>query len=234
MSGAIAIFVKTPGRSPLKTRLAACIGETAAVGFYRAATAATAAVVQQFVDQRGASAYWAVAEADALDDACWAGLPRLAQGEGGLGERMGRVHATLVERHGGGLLIGADAPQLQASELARADAWLDAAAPRLVIGPARDGGFWLFGGNRALPLADWTAVRYSRADTAHDFRCAMDRHGAWMSVATLDDVDHGEDLPALLGALQQLPAPLPEQRQLIALLGATGLGNMAQRQAQPA
>lgn len=214
MSGALAIFVKTPGHSPIKTRLAATLGGAAAESWYAAACAATAAVARQFAHQSAARLYWAVAEADAMDEACWAGLPRLRQGEGELGERMARVHAALVRRHGRGLLIGADAPQLQASELARADTWLAGDDPRLALGPALDGGFWLVGANRVLPRADWSAVRYSRMDTAHDFRCAMDRHGRWLSVATLGDVDHREDLPYLLQALDALAAPLPEQRAL--------------------
>lgn len=226
MSGALAIFVKTPGHSPIKTRLAAGIGAAAAEALYAAACAATAAVSRKFAELSGARLYWAVAEAAAVNDPCWADLPRLTQGEGGLGERMARVHAALVRRHGRGILIGADAPQLQAAELARADAWLADPAPRLALGPALDGGFWLVGGNRVLPRADWSAVRYSRMDTAHDFRCAMDRHGRWLSLATLGDLDHREDLPTLLQALDALAAPLPEQRALADLcreLLVTGL-----------
>ncbi len=225
MSGALALFVKTPGRSPLKTRLAAAIGQQAAEGWYAAACAATLEVVERFERASGAQAYWAVAEDDALDDPRWATLPRIAQGEGGLGARMARVHADLVARHGRGLLVGADAPQLECAMLEEADAWLADAAPRIAIGPSRDGGFWLFGGNRALPPTDWEGVPYSRTDTLQRFRSTMAAHGAWLDVAALRDVDTPDDLAALPAALAALPEPTPAQRRLAtlsrALLGET-------------
>ncbi len=220
MSGAIALFVKTPGRSPLKTRLAAAIGRPAAEGWYAAACAATLEVVQRFERSCGAQAYWAVAEDDALDDPRWTALPRIAQGDGGLGARMARVHAELVARHGRGLLVGADAPQLTSAMLVEADAWLADDAPRLVDGPAADGGFWLFGGNRALPPADWEAVPYSCENTLQRFRSTLAAHGEWRAVAELRDVDTPADLAALPAALDALSDSTPAQRRLATLTRA--------------
>jgi len=215
MSGALAIFVKTPGHSPIKTRLAAGIGERAAVAWYAAAAAATASVAKQFSLACAATVYWAVAEAQALDDLHWAALPVLSQGTGGLGQRMAAVHTELVARHGRGILIGADAPQLAATDLLRAEQWLCAAEPRLVLGPASDGGFWLIGANRALPLADWTAVEYSQAGTACEFRQRMQRHGDWLELRELADVDHADDVPEVVRALHSLALPSPAQAQLL-------------------
>jgi len=213
MTAALAIFVKTPGHSPLKTRLAADIGEAAALRWYAVATAATASIARQCA----MPVYWAVAERDALTDSRWVGLPQLSQGEGGLGERMARVHAELVTRHAGGILIGADAPQLEASELLRAAQWLDDDAPRLVLGPASDGGFWLVGANRILAKEDWMAVAYSQPHTAVDFRRRMQAHGAWLELAELVDVDHADDLVTLIHALESLADASAAQRQLLAL-----------------
>ncbi|MGQ0798615.1 MAG: TIGR04282 family arsenosugar biosynthesis glycosyltransferase [Pseudomarimonas sp.] len=217
MTAALAIFVKTPGHSPIKTRLAAGIGESAALLWYAAAAAATASIAEQVSKSCALPVYWAVAEADALADSRWAGLPRLSQGVGGLGERMARVHAELVTRHGGGILIGADAPQLVASELLRAAHWLQSEAPRLVLGPANDGGFWLMGANRVLPQQDWMAIAYSQPHTAVEFRGRMQAHGAWLELAQLADVDHADDLVALVHALQSLAEPSTTQRQLLQL-----------------
>jgi len=213
-SGALAILVKTPGHSPVKTRLATVRGRLYAEGWYRHAVAAVAAVARAAQAQYGIQVYWAVAEPHALD--VWPGLPVLAQGDGDLGERMARVHAQLVARHGFGVLLGADTPQLSTDLLGEAVAWLDHSARRLLIGPARDGGFWLFGGNRAPPMAAWTAVRYSTAATARDLQTAMQDCGAWRQLATLSDVDHADDLDAVLDALLALSKPLPEQCALAA------------------
>jgi uncharacterized protein len=210
MSAGVAIFVRTPQRAPVKTRLAARCGPVYAEGWYRRAAAAVAAVA----NASGLDAYWAVAETEALADEAWTSLPTLVQGDGGLGERMARVHAALVARHGAGILLGADTPQVTAALLSDAAAWLHAAPRRLVLGPAHDGGFWLFGANVAPPLAAWTSVAYSVADTGRDFRAALAAYGDWRTLPALTDVDHAADLPSVMAALDALDAPVAEQRAL--------------------
>ncbi|MGQ4660345.1 DUF2064 domain-containing protein [Lysobacter sp. F6437] len=217
MTGALAIFVKTPGRSPLKTRLASECGERYAIAWHRRAAAAVASVAIAAQRRYGVRAFWAVAESDALD--AWPDLPSIAQGDGGLGARMARVHAGLVASHGFGLLVGADAPQITAELLGEAIGWLtdDGLAsdrPRLALGPASDGGFWLFGSNVAASLPAWTSVSYSTDSTAADLRRAMQDLGEWRTLATLTDVDTAADLPTLRRALQALPGPTPEQSAL--------------------
>ncbi|WP_376098022.1 DUF2064 domain-containing protein [Roseomonas sp. CCTCC AB2023176] len=169
----IGIFVKTPGLSPLKTRLAATLGAEATLRFYRLAAASVRAAALAAGD--AVAPYWAVAEAEALAHPEWAGLPTLPQGEGGLGERMAAIYAALLERHGRAILIGADAPQVTPGLLRDAVRALDASP--YVIGPAEDGGFWLFGGRAPVPDAVWTGVAYSRDDTAARFLAALAPHG---------------------------------------------------------
>ena len=213
LSGALAIFVKTPGHSQVKSRLAADCGARYAQDWYRHAAAAVAAVAREAQARFGLAAYWAVAEPEALGE--WPGLPNIAQGEGGLGERMARVHAQLVAHHGFGILIGADAPQVSVALLGEARDWLASTSRRLALGPADDGGFWLFGANVTPPLAAWSIVQYSAAETARDLRNGMNELGAWHTLATLTDVDHGRDLPSVLHALETLPKPTAEQRALV-------------------
>ncbi|CAA9353569.1 MAG: hypothetical protein AVDCRST_MAG71-2895 [uncultured Lysobacter sp.] len=210
----LAIFVKTPGYSPVKTRLAVECGDDYAEAWYTRAAAAVSAVARQAAERLGVHVYWAVAEPAALHERCWTGFDVLSQGEGGLGERMAKVHAELVARHGGGLLIGADTPQLSVELLAQAVHWIQAPTPRLVLGPALDGGFWLFGANVAPPLHAWTSVRYSEADTADRFIASIAPDGSWQQLPMLVDVDHRPDLRKVLEALQRLPQPTDEQRAL--------------------
>ena len=218
MSAAIAIFVKTPGCSPIKTRLAVDIGAAAAEAWYWQSVQVTLAVVQQYVYTGAGPAFWAVAEASALSHEAWSSLPRIAQPEGGLGERMAAVYQRLLDEHGAAILIGADAPQLQAGELVRAAQWLGASAEaRYVLGPAVDGGFWLFGGNRSLPLRAWTQVGYSQRDTAMRFRRSVGVDRRWLDLGALRDVDVADDLRGVANALDALPDPLPEQRTLARL-----------------
>jgi rSAM/selenodomain-associated transferase 1 len=209
---AVAVFVKTPGCSPVKSRLAAVCGEPFATALYRRCVAATASVVRRAVGAGGLSAYWAVAEAEAVTR--WHGFPVVEQGTGDLGERMGRVHTRLVARHGQAMLIGADTPQLEVPVLCEAALTLQGEAPRLVLGPAEDGGFWLVGASAALPPSDWAAVQYSRADTLARFEARMAVHAPIARTASLGDVDRVEDLAPLAAALSSLSAPTPEQAAL--------------------
>lgn len=214
----LAIFVKTPGHSALKTRLAAGLGREAAETFHRRAAAAVAAVARA-AQQRlpGLAPAWAVAEDAALDDPAWAALPRLAQGAGDLGARMQRVTGVLRDVCGAALLLGADAPQLRVDDLLAAVLALDRHAH--VIGPSSDGGFWLFGTRVAVPAAAWTATPWSQANTAARFAAAL---GAVpiAHLRTLRDADTVADLAPLLAALDALPEPLPEQARLAGWLRA--------------
>ena len=216
MSVGLAIFVKTPGYSPVKTRLAADCGRARAEDWYRRAAAAVVSVARITAAEHDIEPYWAVAETDAIANGAWPDLPVLDQGEGGLGERMARVHANLVAKHGAGVLIGADTPQLSADLLGAAIAWLQQPGPRLCLGPARDGGFWLFGGNVAPPTDSWQRVRYSARETARDLRRTMRNCGQWQTLQELSDVDHASDLAEVHDALLRLPEASPEQQQLLA------------------
>lgn len=223
MIGAVAIFVKTPGRSALKTRLAATCGQAWAEQWYRLAASAVASVALRVCADTGMVGYWAVAEAGA--EAQWPELPTVNQGEGTLGQRMARVHAQLVARHGCGLLIGADTPQLRPDALVAAARWIGgepAAAgetskpsARFALGPAADGGFWLFGANRPVAVATWSAVQYSQPHAARDLRHAMRGLGQWQVSGVLTDVDHAEDLPVAQLALEALADPTPAQCALL-------------------
>lgn len=221
MTTALAIFVKTPGRSPVKTRLAAGIGEQQAIEFHRRAARAVAEVACRVrKDRNDFRPHWAVAERAALDDACWSDLPRCWQGKGSLGERLHRVYDDLFTHHGRVLLVGADAPQLTADLLHCAIAALDRPATPFVLGEADDGGFWLFGGRRPVPAAVWSGVGYSQPDTSLQLRAALQSQGDIATLPSLTDVDEAADLATLAGALAEMPDPLPAQRQLASWLAA--------------
>ena len=215
MTGGVAIFVKTPSLSPIKTRLASGVGQLRAEAFYLLSAEAVASVALDAQAQGGPTAYWAVAEPFAIRGDAWADLPRLFQGGGSLGERMGQVYRLLLRRHRFALLVGADTPQLTASSLLQAAQWLSSSEPRLVLGRAADGGFWLFGGNTALPRAAWCSPRYSSKQTADDVVAAMSPFGAWLELECLADVDHAHDLPAVQRALNSLPQPTSAQQRLV-------------------
>lgn len=207
---AVAIFVKTPGHSPIKTRLAAALGRETAEEWHRRSAACVAGVAAT----TRLPVCWAVAEAGGLDHPLWRDLPRIRQPEGSLGLRMAGVHTELVRRHGSAILVGADLPQLEPRHLRLAADWLADEAPRSVLGPAHDGGFWLFGANHVIEAETWDSVRYSRPDTAHEFLRAVDTNCAWEMLEPLTDLDEPDDLGRVLAELRAIDEPLPCQRRL--------------------
>lgn len=215
MSSSLAIMVKTPGLSPVKSRLWPGMGRSEAEALYLSSAHAVASVAQQAGHSFGIRPYWAVAEAAALQTGAWPEFPRLPQGAGGLGERMAHVYRQLRKKHSAAILVGGDAPQLTASALGKAADWLSSGDARLVIGRAPDGGFWLFGGNTDLTDHAWTKVSYGAPDTAERFIQAMEGAGCWMELEPLRDIDTVADLPHVLASLAALASPTPVQAQLM-------------------
>jgi len=225
MKGGLAIFVKTPGVSPLKTRLAAGIG-SASESWYRMAAQAVKSIALDAQKNIGINAYWAVAETSALQHELWQSLPRLAQADAEteeLGERMGRVMRMLIRQHGFGLLLGADAPQICTDDIQTAAEFLDDENPRLVLGPARDGGFWCVGSNFKFPITLWQTVIYSQPNTYVDFVAAFSPFAEILNLRTLSDVDEVTDLALCHLELEALDNATPEQRALLEAFHSFGL-----------
>jgi len=219
MNGAIAVFVKTPGQSPVKTRLAASLGRENAELFHLTAARSVVSVTQQMKAKTDIKNYYAVAEQSALEHHYWQDLPCLWQGEGGLGERMAHIYQTLLKKHDYVILVGADIPQMTAKELLKAVDWLiHREQARLTFAPSVDGGFWMLGGNCNIPHNIWTEVVYSRSDTGIQFFNKIDRLGDIKMMSCLRDVDEVHDLIPLRENLTELSEPSPEQRELLKFL----------------
>lgn len=218
IDAALAIFVKTPGLSALKTRLAADIGSAQAECFHTLSASAVAEVARAAMPTL--TPYWAVAEHEALEHPLWQEFSTLWQGRGGLGARMDSVYRELLSRHARVLLIGADAPQLRVQHLHDAVRALDDPSTPFVLGPARDGGFWLFGGREPVPGEVWRTPHYSTAGVARELCTALRPLGAIATLPELTDADTVDDFPALIAALDGLDDPLPAQRRLRSWLHA--------------
>lgn len=212
---AIAIFVKTPGFSPVKTRLAEGAGKARAISIYRGCAAAVAEAASHAAV---GPVYWATAEPPAQVREHWSGLSAIGQGRGSLGERMHHVLAELVGRHGSGLLLGADAPQINPVVLRQAGEWLGRGTPSRIVGPASDGGFWTFGANHVPDRARWIHVPYSRPDTLMLFRNALGTDADWLELPMLTDLDTADDMARVVAELAAIPHPLPRQTELMNML----------------
>ena len=192
MRGTVVIFVKTPVAGRVKTRLGREIGHGRAAALFRILTNHTL----REAEKSGFRVVLAVDPPRAVNESAQFWPPhfrRIAQGGGGLGDRMARVFR---EARGPTVIIGADAPGLRARHLRRAFAALKGSDA--VFGPAEDGGYWLVGlnGRRAAPRL-FEGVRWS---TKHALADTLKTLPASFEVAMLErlrDVDEAKDLEAM-------------------------------------
>jgi len=222
LGGALAIFVKTPGFSPIKTRLAKGIGESAASSFYLQSVLATAANALELLRRNpNLQIYWAVAEREALGAELWKEFPTIHQGEGSLGERLSNIYQDLISRHHFVCFIGADSPQLTVSLLeegVRRSA--KGLKKKFVLGETEDGGFYFFGGSATVPEVLWTVVRYSSPETSKDLVGAFEKLFPFEFLSSEFDVDTKEDLAKLADRLGRMATLTSEQEKLLAWLGS--------------
>lgn len=186
----LVVMAKRPALGAVKTRLAKGIGAVAAAKFYRRTSL-------DLLHRIGADPRWQTLLALSPDRAVHDGgvwpqaIPRIAQGPGDLGARMGRLMRDLPP--GPVVIVGSDIPDIAPIHIAEAFARLGKADA--VFGPSEDGGYWLVGLRRRPRVAEiFDAIRWSSEHALADTLRNAERAG--LSVAkleTLSDIDTGDD-----------------------------------------
>jgi len=150
---AIVLFTRVPRLGRVKTRLVPPLTSRAALDLHVALVTHAARVVRRAARRTGAvaviawSAPWRPPARGPLAPlaAALAGWARRPQTGGDLGRRMRAAIRRLLERgHAGVVVVGSDAPLVEAGRIARAVRALGAGAPA-VLGPSEDGGYYLIG-----------------------------------------------------------------------------------------
>jgi rSAM/selenodomain-associated transferase 1 len=215
-SAALAIFVKTPEISPVKTRLTEGVGREAALEFYRMSLDAVAATAAQ-IQLEDVVPYWAVAEPAGLQHPLWRQFRRIWQGAGDLGDRLAHVFTCLRRSFDTVAAIGVDSPQITPQLIATAFRQLrhDYRHVLHVLGRCHDGGFYLVGSSALLPLETWHDVPYSTAQAADRIAARLSALGNVVELGHLTDVDRAEDLLILRDELAAVANPTPEQVALL-------------------
>ncbi len=197
-----AIFVKTPGFSPIKTRLAKDIGHGKALEFYRLALNCA----QETYKNIDVIPHWAIGEEEALNDSLWQSFDQMYTGPDCLGARQHHIYSTLLEKYDRVLMICTDSPQITPAYLNNLIEVLD--THDYAIAPANDGGYNCFAGKKTIPKKTWTSVTYSAKDTCKNLCNKLD--GSIFMGALYTDVDHVGDLQALRS---ELPASISMAQQ---------------------
>ena len=143
------IFLKEPQAGQVKTRLAAAVGEERAGLLYRVCVELTLDRLQAF----RADSVLCVEPPEALGRMReWLGQRWSFRAQRGstLGERLAEATTHAFEQGAQRVVVvGTDAPWVTAEDIAGAFQALDRAD--VVLGPTRDGGYYLLGLSRALP-----------------------------------------------------------------------------------
>ncbi len=216
-ANALAIMAKAPLPGTVKTRLVPPLTAEQAAELYRALLLDQLAHLRQVC---GAMRYVFYTPADAgaiLRDLGGADYSYRAQCNADLGRRMQQVFADL--RRGGHshiVLIGSDLPALPLAILDEAFALLACAEPRVVLGPSRDGGYYLVGMNRPTPEI-FANMTWSHDRVLADTIARLDGLGiAYSLLPAWFDLDTAEDLQ-ILRSLQDSESCAALERTLACL-----------------
>lgn len=192
----VIVMAKAPVAGQVKTRLIPALGADGAARlaarFLSEAVGQALACGADEVELCGAPGATHPAFADIARDV------RVAlsdQGEGDLGQRMDRALARALGQGRSAVLIGTDAPALDAATLRRACAALsDANGIDAVFGPAADGGYVLVGLRR--PVAGlFDGIAWSTDQVMAQTRLRLADLGVrHVELPVLSDVDEPNDL----------------------------------------
>ncbi len=193
MSSCIVVFGREPVPGLVKTRLADTVGAEAASRIYRE-------LLMWTLEAARATEVPVMLSLAAVPSHTWQPPDEFRveiQPEGDLGNRMLR---TLERRFHEGfekvLIVGSDCPGLETRHLQDGIGALDDV--RVVLGPARDGGYWLIG--QRIPQTDcFSEIPWSSDRTLAATRERLESlELKWAELDELDDVDTEADLERVL------------------------------------
>ena len=205
----LVIMAKSPLLGRVKRRLSHEIGDVVATRFYRSCLSHS--VLRLASDPRWRTVLTITPDRD-IAERFWPARPRivlLPQGRGDLGQRMQRIFMGLPP--GPAIIVGSDIPSLRPANVAEAFSRLGGADA--VLGPARDGGYWLIGLKRTRGLpSPFAGVRWSSSHALADTLANL--RGRRIAFApTLSDVDTEKDFRRERSCAERLIPPTKKPHQ---------------------
>jgi len=202
------LFTRYPEPGRAKTRLIPALGAEGAAALQRRMSEAIACRMAEFAAQSPVSLEirYTGGSQQAVEAWLSSGIPCRDQGEGNLGERLHRAFAQAFAQGARQVVaIGADCPGLTPALFARAFGAL--AREDLVLGPARDGGYYLVGLNRPAP-ALFSEIPWGSGEVlAATLNQAQGLNLSTHLLEPLADVDRPEDLRNCPAAPQTVANP---------------------------
>lgn len=190
---ALAVMLKAPVSGLVKTRLVPPLTFDEAAGLYRCFVKDTFDLVKGLEGVRLFSPYAPPALADLVASVIPAGVEAFAQEGHTLGERISNVFERLFSAgYGKVVVIGSDSPDLPLRYIE--DAFKALGRVSLVLGPAKDGGYYLVGMNRfdERPFVDipWSTSKVidETLKRANSARISFELISLWHDYDSFDDL----------------------------------------------
>jgi uncharacterized protein len=199
MTDSLLLFTRFPEAGTTKTRLIPALGPDGAASLHKRLAERTAAQAALLATRHNIQTLVHYSGGSLAQMTAWLGpLIYVAQAAGDLGQRM---QAAFQHAFGGGaaraVLIGSDIPEIDAELLAQAFAALR--NRQVVLGPSRDGGYYLLG--LAAGVAEhlyfslFADIPWSTGEVFSITRKRLKTAAVTASILpTLRDVDRPEDL----------------------------------------
>jgi len=187
------IFVKNLEKGQVKTRLAADLGDEQAMNIYHKLLIYTREITKQLNADKMVYYSEAIDNNDLWDNMLFG--KRLQNGTD-LGERMQNAFAeAFAEGKQRVIIIGSDCLELETYMIKEAFAVLE--NNDVVIGPAKDGGYYLLGMKKFFPTL-FEDKEWSTPDLLMDTILDLKKmNGKYYLLKTLNDIDTAEDLEGL-------------------------------------
>lgn len=185
------IFTKNPELGKCKTRLAKSIGDEAALSIYKHLLQHTAHVSQQINSDKQVFYSKEIIQEDDFDSNLF--QKKLQQGKD-LGIRMSNAFAeAFQEGYQKVIIIGSDLYDLHSETIEEAFQNLD--THEVVIGPAKDGGYYLLGMKSFIPEI-FQQKKWSTATVLQDTLADLKSKKVTL-LATKNDIDTFEDIKGI-------------------------------------
>jgi len=189
MKEAIIIFVRNPELGKVKTRLAATVGDEKALDIYKQLLLHTMQVAEKSDANKFVFYHEQIMENDIWNKK---GFFKKLQLGVDLGEKMKRAFSTVFsEGYSNIIIIGSDCMQINSAIVKEAFAGLE--QKDTVIGPAKDGGYYLLGMKINLPFL-FENIAWSTDTVFNDTVFSMKQHNLSTALLpVLTDVDTEAD-----------------------------------------
>ncbi len=215
MRDLLLVFLKWPEPGRTKTRLIPALGPESAAALYKLLAEATIEATRPLAGEYERLLCYSPADAEDQIRGWLPGESLWPQPDGDLGHRMSSALRLGFERGAERVaIIGTDVPSVSRHTACEAFDTLDAAD--LVLGPARDGGYYLLASKRWCPEL-FVRIAWSSPRVLSTTRERAEAQGLRVHVLEeMDDVDTIDDLSVGGDRLETILAREPAVREAVA------------------